>query len=251
MDTENLQEYRFCRVPFGIIASPFLLGATIDHHLQSYGEIADKLTKDIYVDNVITGADSVNELIDICTEGKTLFSPASMNLHDWMSNSEEVMKHIQNTDRAKEEDLKVLGHIWNTEDDTLSLKHTKIEDSTATVTKREVLKQIVSMYDPGTERKIFMKSLWGKGTEWDEELQNADKGYWKEIYEDFDDIHLVNFPRYVGLEQPTTFCVFAMPQRLHMLQHCIYTRQMGTCLRLISCSLKRVFRLHMNLVYLD
>ena len=232
MDTENLQEYRFCRVPFGIIASPFLLGATIDHHLQSYGEIADKLTKDIYVDNVITGADSVNELIDICTEGKTLFSPASMNLHDWMSNSEEVMKHIQNTDRAKEEGLKVLGHIWNTEDDTLSLKHTKIEDSTATVTKREVLKQIVSVYDI-------------------DELQNADKGYWKETYEDYDDIHLVNFPRYVGLEQPSTFCVFAMPQRLHMLQHCIYTRQMGTCLRLISCSLKRVFRLHMNLVYLD
>jgi len=128
-----------------------------------------------------------------------------MNLHDWMSNSEEVMKHIQNTDRAKEEDLKVLGHIWNTEDDTLSLKHTKIEDSTATVTKREVLKQIVSMYDPGTERKIFMKSLWCKGTEWDEELQNAHKGYWKETYEDYDDIHLVNFPRYVGLEQPTTF----------------------------------------------
>ena len=232
MDTENLQEYRFCRVPFGIIASPFLLGATIDHHLQSYGEIADKLTKDIYVDNVITGADSVNELIDICTEGKTLFSPASMNLHDWMSNSEKVMKHIQNTDRAKEEGLKVLGHIWNTEDDTLSLKHTKIEDSTATVTKREVLKQIVSVYDI-------------------DELQNADKGYWKETYEDYDDIHLVNFPRYVGLEQPSTFCVFAMPQRLHMLQHCIYTRQMGTCLRLISCSLKRVFRLHMNLVYLD
>ena len=155
-----------------------------------------------------------------------------MNLHDWMSNSEKVMKHIQNTDRAKEEDLKVLGHIWNTKDDTLSLKHTKIEDSTATVTKREVLKQIVSVYDI-------------------DELQNADKGYWKEIYEDYDDIHQVNFPRYVGLEQPTTVCVFAMPQRLHMLQHCIYTRQMGTCLRLISCSLKRVFRLHMNLVYLD
>ena len=33
----NTQTYRFCRVPFGIIASPFLLGAATDHHLKKVG----------------------------------------------------------------------------------------------------------------------------------------------------------------------------------------------------------------------
>ena len=57
----NLQTYRFCRVLFGVISSPFLLAATISHHLQQTDtSIAKKLHRDIYVDNVITGTDTLN-----------------------------------------------------------------------------------------------------------------------------------------------------------------------------------------------
>ena len=62
---DNIQAYRFCRVPFGIISSPFLLAATIDYHLKNSDfNIANNIRNNIYVDNVITGTQTVSEAIE-------------------------------------------------------------------------------------------------------------------------------------------------------------------------------------------
>jgi hypothetical protein len=62
--TQNVEVYRFCRVPFGVISSPFLLGATVEHHLDSYEtELADRIKENIYVDNIVTGVNSPEEAV--------------------------------------------------------------------------------------------------------------------------------------------------------------------------------------------
>ena len=58
----NIQAYRFCRVPFGIISSPFLFAATIDYHLKdSDSIIANNIRDNIYVD--ISGMQTASEAI--------------------------------------------------------------------------------------------------------------------------------------------------------------------------------------------
>ena len=127
VDRKNVQEYRFCRVQFGVILSPFLLGATVESHINSYkSELANKLKDDIYVDNVVSGTETIGEAIEFYNGAKAIFRDASMNLREWTSNSDEVNKFIPLKDRSEYETAKVLGHIWNTENDSLSLKQTNV-----------------------------------------------------------------------------------------------------------------------------
>ena len=63
---DNVEVYRFARIPFRIISSPFLLGATIQHHIEnSRAPVTDKIKDNIYVDNIITGADNDNEAVEL------------------------------------------------------------------------------------------------------------------------------------------------------------------------------------------
>jgi hypothetical protein len=54
-------KYRFCSVVFGLNASPFLLNATLRHHISKYKsddpEFVRKLLDSFYVDDLVSGED--------------------------------------------------------------------------------------------------------------------------------------------------------------------------------------------------
>ena len=81
---DNLQIYRFTRVPFEVISSPFLLGATILHHLEQVGTpTSKKIMKHMYVDNLLTGVNSSKQAKEFYSESKEVFQESSMNLREW------------------------------------------------------------------------------------------------------------------------------------------------------------------------
>ena len=94
-----------------MISSPFFLSATIKYHLQQRNTlIAKLLQRDTYVDNVITGVNSLEEAKLLYTKAKKLFNNASMNLREWASNSQLFMASVPHEDRVSELDRqRILG----------------------------------------------------------------------------------------------------------------------------------------------
>ena len=105
----NMSVNCFCRVPFGIVCSLFLLEATLKFLLKKEGStIADKICDNIYVDNLCIGANSVKEAYGIYKESKDIFGRALMNLREWSSNSEEFLNCLYGDTGSSGKVLKLL-----------------------------------------------------------------------------------------------------------------------------------------------
>ena len=61
-DDREIIVYRFCRVVFGLNSSPFLLNATLRHHISKYNELDPefvlKVLESFYVDDLVSGEKS-------------------------------------------------------------------------------------------------------------------------------------------------------------------------------------------------
>ena len=78
---------RFCRLVFGLRPSPSILGATLTHHLDahrdSHVELVELIKKSLYVDDLLTGADNVQEGFELYQDSKELMAKGAFNLCKW------------------------------------------------------------------------------------------------------------------------------------------------------------------------
>ena len=82
---------RFARVVFGVSSSPFLLNATIRHHLEKWSssqpELVKTLTRSTYVDDIVCGAEDDDEAYKLYTESKDILKAGGFNLRKFVTNS--------------------------------------------------------------------------------------------------------------------------------------------------------------------
>lgn len=90
---------RFSWVVLGVASSPFLLNATLRHHMQGYQaddpSFVAKFLNAIYVDDFTFGAGSVDEAFKLYVKSKQCLAEAGFNLRKFASNSTDFMGHIR------------------------------------------------------------------------------------------------------------------------------------------------------------
>lgn len=81
------------RVVFGVMSSPFLLNSTIRHHLKKYTsthpELVKRMLESIYVDDVVSGAETEEEAFTMYRESKAMLHAGGFNLLSCESSSTE------------------------------------------------------------------------------------------------------------------------------------------------------------------
>ena len=95
-DDENpeITTFQFTRVVFGVSSSPFLLNATINHHLEMYCKtdpaFVDKFLSSIYVDDLVSGSSDLEFTYDLYLKSKLRLTTARFKLWKFIANSEEL-----------------------------------------------------------------------------------------------------------------------------------------------------------------
>ena len=167
----------------GAKSSPYLAIATVHHHLNKVAkeqpkkqELCRLLKDSLYVDDLITGANSVPEAIELRQDVTKIFEGMKMTIRKWATNSHELLETIPENDRYPFEpinsdssddptvtfidnqdatniitkDTKCLGMSWDPKQDKLHYKtYSKLrEEKQPKFTKRGISATIPSLYDP-------------------------------------------------------------------------------------------------------
>ncbi|GBN79849.1 hypothetical protein AVEN_126520-1 [Araneus ventricosus] len=157
-------------VTYGTASAPYLATKVLQRLAfdeEKNSPLASKvLLQDFYMDDCLSGSSKFTEYETIQSELRQLLQRGGMTLHKWCSSYSPTTAQEFPLDRNSEEiQVKTLGMIWNSVSDTFTHKaNVNINHS---YTKRDVLSQIVRIYDPVgllgpviSKAKIFMQQLW-------------------------------------------------------------------------------------------
>ena len=91
--------WRFARVIFGVSSSPFLLNATVKHHMERYEEDDPEFVKtflrSIYVDDLSMGGDTDEEAYQVYIKSKLRLAEGGFNLRKFVTNSADLRNRIE------------------------------------------------------------------------------------------------------------------------------------------------------------
>ncbi|XP_064479196.1 uncharacterized protein LOC135392412 [Ornithodoros turicata] len=203
------------RVPSGARSSPFLLSATVHHHLhkseEDYPQTAALLLRSFYVDDLVISVDTTADAEILYEETCQIFCNAGMKVKKWVTNDDTLLRRMFQDSNASIESVtgqtkKVLGVIWDLQQDQLQCSLAAVSSSLENeVTKRQVLQTVSKIYDPldlispfSITGKILFQGIWLAGLAWDDPLPEDLKVTWDRWSAEVQELTELAVPRFIN-----------------------------------------------------
>ncbi|XP_014214870.1 uncharacterized protein LOC106644039 [Copidosoma floridanum] len=205
--------YELNTVTFGVSSAPFLAIRTIQQlandEASNSPRVSKILLRDLYVDDLITGADTLGEIIQIRDEVIELLSRGGFTIRQWASNHEAALNNIDkeffDLDCLIKENpvQKTLGIIWNSQHDKLQYK-VQVIDPKDTCTKRKLISEISKIFDPlglvgpvSLCARVLIQDCWKSKITWDESLPQEIHTRWATVAEQLHLLEKLSIDRHI------------------------------------------------------
>lgn len=224
---EPIQTYEINTVMFGTKPAPYLaINATFvlaDMEQERFPIAAKRVKTDFYVDDGMSGSDSVESAKKLQQELNGLFDSGHMQLRKWASNNEAALGGISPENRAISQSMtlktdqvvKTLGMKWTPATDlisfTIDLTNLSHENR---LTKRQLVSDASKLYDPcgllapiTIKAKMMMQSTFKSKTGWDDYVDIKTQQEWNKYRNELPLVKEIKIDRWLKTRPNSINCL--------------------------------------------
>ncbi|GFX66687.1 uncharacterized protein TNCV_1428531 [Trichonephila clavipes] len=205
-------------ITYGTSCAPFLALRTLQQLYQDEEQnfpLAAKIAREnIYIDDLLSGADTEVEAKSIIIEIQNLLKSGGFILRKWSSSHPKVFQDLDTSLLAskplhslgdEESKQRVLGLIWNLKTDSIQVK---VVHEEIVKTKRQLLSVIAQIFDPlglfspsVITLKIMLQELWKSKAFWDDPIPSSILENWNKFTKESKYLNSISIPRFMGIDQ--------------------------------------------------
>lgn len=200
-------------VTYGTKSAPYLACRTLRHlaeqNLHNYPLAANVITSDCYMDDCLSGADTIESVRETSKQLVELLDKGGFKLHKWTTNNSNTLDFLpkeqlscnETYDLSPNNIIKTLGLQWVPSNDTIQIAIPDFKE--IKYTKRNVLSTIAQIFDPlgilaptTIIAKILMQDIWKLNIDWDKIITEDLKNTWLSFHKNLKYLQNIFIPRY-------------------------------------------------------
>ena len=217
--TDPIGVFELKTLTYGTAAASFLAIRCLMQLAQDCEEespdIARIIRKDFYVDDLLTGASTIEQASLIARQVSQILSAGCFELRKWVSNDPRAVAEMAESDLSpnlinfsSDGQMKTLGLRWQANSDNLN--YSVNTSNTKIVSKRQILSDISRIFDPLgllgpciILAKVLLQRLWLEKLSWDETLPVELHSEWLEYRAKLPFINSIKILRHIICSEPT------------------------------------------------